>query len=85
MSTLIGGLPRPPVFDSEGNFTPAWAGWFSQAQQLLSDAGNSGTTAQRPTAGLYVGKPYFDTSLGIPIWMKTPASAVWVNGAGTVV
>jgi hypothetical protein len=90
VSSFLQGQPRVPMFDKgsgnfTGNFTPAWAGWFSQAQTILFDTANSGTTAQRPTTLLYIGKTYFDTTLGIPIWMKTPATNTWVNGAGAVV
>jgi hypothetical protein len=74
------------MFSSDGkNFTAAWAGWFAQASVVLQDASNSGTTAQRPTANLYVGKPYFDTTLGYAINLKSTGPTVWVNGAGTAV
>lgn len=86
MTSPLGGLPRPPLFDGAGNFTPAWAGWLNWAQIILSDASNAGTTAQRPTSNQYVGKPYFDTTLAIPIWLKTPGSSpVWVNASGSPV
>lgn len=32
---------------------------------------SSGSTGSRPTVGLYVGLPYFDTTLGKPVWVKT--------------
>jgi hypothetical protein len=73
------------MFDAAGNFTPAWAGWFTQAQQILQDISSSGTTAQRPTNAMYVGKRYFDTTLGVPIALKQVSPAVWVNGIGSVV
>ena len=38
----------------------------------------SGTTAARPT-GLGVGTPYFDTTIGVPIWWN---GTIWVNSAG---
>jgi hypothetical protein len=85
MSSFLQGQPRVPMFDRAGNFTPAWAGWFSQAQQILQDAANSGTTAQRPTTILYIGKPFFDTTLGVPICLKSVNPPVWVNGVGAVV
>lgn len=46
---------------------------------------NYGTTAQRPAAP-FVPQPYFDTTLGFPIWCKqvTP-SIIWVDGAGVQV
>ena len=88
MSSPLGALPQAPITPANDpyHFTPAWAGWFSTAQYILQDMSNSGTTAQRPIKNQYIGKPYFDTSLGLKIWMKTPGAApVWVNGAGAVV
>ena len=43
---------------------------------------DSGTTANRPTAGLQVGQFYFDITLGIPIWYN---GTVWKNASGTTV
>jgi len=43
---------------------------------------DSGTTANRPTAGLQVGQFYFDTTLGIPIWYN---GTLWKNASGTTV
>lgn len=40
----------------------------------------SGATAQRPVTGLWIGRPYFDTTLGKPIWYKSPG---WVKADGT--
>jgi len=85
MSNYI-GLPRPPLLQSPNFFTGAWAAWFSNAQVILADVSNSGPTSARPTSQLYVGKFYFDTTLGLPVWLKTPGSSpVWVNAAGTAV
>jgi hypothetical protein len=60
-----------------------WQLWFSQVFDIVFDVSNSGTSAQRPTQRLYPGKPYFDTDLGIPIWIN--GSGVWVNSAGAPV
>jgi hypothetical protein len=84
MSSPMGGLPQPPMFQ-ENNFARAWASWFSNAHQVLSDVSNSGTTAQRPSTFMYVGKPYFDTTIGMPINVKSLNPTVWVNGVGTAV
>lgn len=45
----------------------------------------SGTTAQRPTRYLYVGMPYYDTTLGYEINVHTITPLVWHNGAGAPV
>lgn len=88
MSNYIGGLPRAPIeMGSKATaFNSPWAGWFSNAQTILADVSNSGPTTARPTAQLYVGKFYFDTTLGLPVWLKTPgATPVWVNASGAAV
>lgn len=62
----------------------AWSSWFTQVYAILFAAQQSGTTAQRPTSGLWPGRPYFDTSLGSygkPIWVDKNATA-WVDGSG---
>ena len=90
MSSPLGGLPQPPMFVTLlGNivkFTSEWAGWFSTAQRILTAASSSGPTTSRPTQGQFVGMPYFDTTLGFTVWLKTPGtSPVWVNASGAAV
>ena len=41
------------------------------------------TTANRPI-DFVVGQQYFDTTLGIPIWLKT-APSTWVDSVGATV
>lgn len=84
MGSPIGGLPGPP-FLVDGKIAGPWKAWLSTANQVLQDISNSGTTAQRPTNFLYIGKPYFDTTLGVPIAVKSLSPTVWVNGVGTPV
>jgi len=78
MTSLIGGLPETAVDVGQPSLTMSqnWRPWFVAAQLLLSDMGNSGTTAERPTTKLYVGKPYFDTTLGEPVWYD---GSTWVE------
>lgn len=42
----------------------------------------NGTTVNRPTEGLFIGYPYFDTDLG---YMVHYDGVGWVNGVGTLV
>ena len=86
MSSPLGGLPKTPLLDKMGNFLLTWMTWVSTAQSILQATSSSGPTASRPSSGLYVGQFWFDTSLGVPVWVKTVSPAiVWVNGAGTPV
>lgn len=59
---------------------PAWQQWFMQVFRACFAIYQSGTTAQRPTVNLWAGRPYFDTTLGMPIWYDGTA---WVKGDGT--
>jgi len=40
-----------------------------------------GTTANRPTSDLWQGRPFFDTTLGQPIWYDL-ANTEWVDATG---
>lgn len=59
-----------------------WANWLTRAWQILSAAEEAGTTANRPTTQLWVPRPYFDTTLGLPIWWN---GSNWIDASGSVV
>jgi hypothetical protein len=48
-------------------------------QTIDAEFGLSGPTANRPTTGLYVGRRYFDTTIGKSIWWN---GTRWVDGEG---
>lgn len=77
-------LPAPPFdapfSDANGNISRAWAGWIGRAFIVLFADQQSGTTAQRPTDELYVGRPYLDTTIGKPIWYS---GSGWIKADGT--
>ena len=62
--------------------------YFTQIDNFTQATVNPlhGTTANRPVETvqlpLPIGQPYFDTTLGIPIWYD---GTDWVNATGTVV
>lgn len=71
-----------PIQDDTGQPTRPWRQWINNVA-LASDAvQQSGTTAQRPTVNLWTGRPYFDTTLGKPIWHS---GAGWVDSTGGAV
>lgn len=77
---------RTPFQDKNGIVAREWVNWTTQAYRVLVANTRSGTTAQRPTENLYIGMPYYDTTLGyeIHIHQVTP-TVVWHNGAGAAV
>lgn len=56
-----------------------WQKFFSDVFDALLSLQSSGATADRPTKGLYPGRPYFDTTLGKPIWYS---GSGWVDATG---
>ena len=77
------------IVDKTGLLVPIYQAFLASLYNWLSPVGQSGTTAQRPVPGpntfMYIGRSYFDTTLGLPIWVKSLNPTVWVNGAGTPV
>lgn len=59
--------------------TRPWASFFERVFDICFAVAQSGTTTNRPTVGLFVGRPYFDTTLGQPIWWDGTS---WVDADG---
>lgn len=80
-------------YDSDGKLVDAtlrteWVALFNSVQQVAFNVSRSGPTASRPTSSLpgrFIGMPFMDMTLGIPVWLKSVNPDVWVNGAGTTV
>lgn len=67
---------------------PDWASFFSSLQQIASAVSQNGSTTARPTSttiGRFEGMPFFDRSLGFPVFLKHASSSVWVDAQGNVV
>ena len=75
---LLGDPPNATNPDAKiGN---GWAVWFAQLALIIQALTLSGTTANRPTRFLWTGRPYFDTTIGKPIWYS---GAGWIKADGT--
>jgi hypothetical protein len=89
MAALINQAPTGPLVDKDGVASPGFQAWFSGASQILQAMIQSGPTANRPTATStpkrWAGLPFFDTTLGKTIYLKSAAPDVWVDGTGTPV
>jgi hypothetical protein len=56
--------------------------------RILFSSTLSGLSADRPTSGLpvrWIGMPFYDTTLGKPIFLHSVNPDVWHDGAGAVV
>jgi hypothetical protein len=74
------------MVDAQGLPSLAWSQLFTRWHRIITAAAQSGVTANRPASLLWIGRPYFDTTLGKPIWVKqVNPSVVWVDAAGTSV
>lgn len=74
-----------PLVGDDKMATMPWLQVFARWQRIILAAQQSGTTANRPTTGLWVGRTYFDTTLNKPIWAKTVTPTVWVDATGAAV
>lgn len=66
-------------------WSPPWRAWFLSAGNVVQAAYSSGTTASRPTEPLWIGRFYFDTTLGIPIWYDGNIGTGWCDATGAAV
>ncbi len=84
---MIPNIPLNSSFiDESGTLTPASTVLMTLLRLAANAVTESGTTAQRPTVNLWIGRPFYDTTLNKPIWVNavTP-SVVWKDSAGTTV
>jgi hypothetical protein len=65
-----------------------WLNWISQLNSYARTIGQSGTTAQRPASGNFIGQTFFDTTLGTMVAVASLNPTTWValggSGGGTV-
>lgn len=73
------------VISDDGQTNRQWLQWFDRVHSVASAQQQAGPTAARPTSRLWIGRQFFDTTLGLPVYVKSVNPAVWVDGAGTVV
>ena len=73
--------PETPIVRA-GILAPEWLRFFQSVFNACFALFQSGATAGRPVKGLWVGRPYFDTTLGHIIHYN---GTVWVDSAGTPV
>jgi len=68
-----------------GAMNQTYLNWFNLAHGSVVAVRQSGTTANRPAVGLWIGRVYFDETLGLPVWVKSVNPSVWVDATGATV
>jgi hypothetical protein len=75
-------ISQPPfqstLVDADDRVQTPWAQWFSQLQPVLQAVVASGPTSGRPTQNLFIGYPYFDTTIDQMVYWN---GAIWVTYA----
>lgn len=85
MATQFDFPSSTPLVDDTQAVTLPWLQVFSRWHTVILSLQQSGTTANRPTSLLWVGRRYFDITLGKPVWIKSVGPTVWVDGSGAAV
>jgi hypothetical protein len=87
LTPIAPNLPIAPVDYSQqyqDQLNNTFRLYFTQIDNFTqaSATPDTGLTTQRPTNKLQIGRQFFDTTLGYPIWWNGKA---WVNASGTAV
>lgn len=59
--------------------------WFDAATVTINEAYAGTCTSTTRPQNPYIGQHTFDTTIGLPIWVRSLNPVVWINAAGTVV
>jgi hypothetical protein len=70
------------MVDDTGIVSRPWNTLFSRWQAILSAIVDKGTTANRPTSNLWLGRIFYDTTLQAPVYLQSYPPAVWVPFGG---
>lgn len=74
-----------PIAEADGSLGSRWRQWFSRVNTVIVAMQQSGITADRPASLVWIGRQYFDTTLGKPVYVLSVNPVVWVDSAGTTV
>lgn len=73
------------VTGTAGYASVTWLQWFNLVHQTITAVRQSGPTASRPTKFVWLGRQYFDTTLGKPVYVKSVNPIVWADATGVAV
>lgn len=74
-------INNPPLY----GLAQVQANWFTQVYIICFAIQESGTTAQRPTKNLWLGRRYYDTTINKPVYVSAVLPTVFRDAAGVIV
>lgn len=88
MATITGPkvqLPSGQFIQPDGSLSIDATTFFNALQAIAFYSSRSGPTGSRPTSTSFrwIGMPYFDVTLGLPVFLKTASSNAWVKADGS--
>jgi hypothetical protein len=73
------------VLDQTGKLSPPWMKWTTLVNNIARAMQQSGTTANRPISGLWIGRQYYDVTLNQPVYVSAVNPPVWRDASGVIV
>lgn len=78
-------LPNDQTLISQGGIDPNWYIFNVQIRNWIIENSGHGTSAQRPTNNLYIGRTFRDDTLGYHVHIHSLSPTIWHNEAGATV
>lgn len=76
---------NPVVDTTSGTASQPWLAWFDRIHTICLAMQQSGTTAERPTSLLWIGRRYYDETLNKPVYLRAVRPTVWRDAMGNIV
>ena len=73
------------VVDERRMIMVPWGQWLTLVNLSVNAQRQSGTTAQRPTDGLWIGRQFYDLTLNKPVYVSAVRPTVWRDASGAPV
>ena len=67
-----------PTITGKVTIKSVWQNWLQMVQIFLSGMTDYGPTSARPAKDLWIGRPFFDTTINVPVYWDGNA---WVTSA----
>lgn len=75
-----------PMVDLAQFISVPWGQWVNRTHAAALSVQQSGPTAERPTQRLWLGRFFYDLTLGKPVWVhQVKPTVIWHDASGAPV